>query len=502
MKNYADWKAPKQDLSHLIWPEPQQIIQQTHANFHQLGKDQETLICGIPLAQWRASIRSIWGVQDQPLVATGHQIELYHPGVWVKNILISLLADQIGGRAIHIAVDTDTPKHLTLKWPGSARSITDDPAIMNAEWLGQVRRPSPEYIAQLRKDFEKSAANWPFQPIAGLFFDHLIQACNTPRARLAECLTHATRETDQFLGLNYQFQILSDLLNSDAYLALVYQIASDIGVFATHYNQSLKAYRAEAGIRSSTRPMPDLSMSEDEIELPFWFDELTTGERSRAKVALSPQGSILITPAGDGFVFASHPRSEENQPQRLRKFLEDNNLRLSPRALTLTLFLRLLVVDQFVHGIGGARYDQVTDRIMAGYFGIRPPDFSVTTATLYFPTARQVSRVCLPCLKMEGHRVRHPFIPDKQAYLQAIQSAPRKSIERRNHYLAMHRAIESSPQTALAREQWKSRFQNALVNQEQEKVIFDRELFYGLQSRNRLTEMIDQYRIVFQPSKV
>lgn len=497
MKNYADWKAPKQDQTYLIWPETRQIIQETRANFHRLINDQTTLICGTPLAHWKGWIRSFLGVSDRPLVGTGHQIELYHPGVWVKNVLISLLAEQTGGHAVHFAVDTDTPKHLTLKWPGSSRLISDDPALTSAKWLGQVRGPGLDHINRIKQDLEHSAVNWPFRPIMGLFLDHLTRACNTPSVRLAECLIRATQETDQSLGLDYQFHILSDLLNTDAYLALVYQIASDIQSFANHYNRSLAEYRAESGIRSSTRPMPDLIVSQDGIELPFWFDELGTGQRSRAKVTFSPQGSVLMSPNGERFVFEPRVGNAEDPPDRLRKFLQEHHIRLSPRALTLTLFLRLMVVDQFVHGIGGGRYDQVTDRIMTSYFRIHPPDFSVTTATLYFPTAQELSRVCLPCLKMEGHRLRHPFVPDKQAYLQAIQSAPRKSLERRNHYLAMHRAIESSPQTARALSEWRSRLQQALVSHEQEKTIFDRELFYGLQSRNRLTTMIDQYRMAF-----
>ena len=46
-------------------------------------------------------------------------------------------------------------------------------------------------------------------------------------------------------------------------------------------------------------------------------------------------------------------------------------------------YFRLLLVDQFTHGIGGGRYDQVTDRVMAGFFEIEPPRFSVATATLF-----------------------------------------------------------------------------------------------------------------------
>jgi len=43
----------------------------------------------------------------QHLIATGHQTELHHPGVWAKNALIDAVAGKLGGRAFHFAVDTE-----------------------------------------------------------------------------------------------------------------------------------------------------------------------------------------------------------------------------------------------------------------------------------------------------------------------------------------------------------------------------------------------------------
>ena len=82
----------------------------------------------------------------------------------------------------------------------------------------------------------------------------------------------------------------------------------------------------------------------------------------------------------------------------LGAWLRRNDLRLSPRALTLTMLLRLFVADQFVHGIGGARYDQVTDTLIARHFNLEPPRFAVTTATLYFPGAAGRTRECVACV--------------------------------------------------------------------------------------------------------
>src|SRR5205085_10460682 len=58
---------------------------------------------------------------------------------------------------------------------------------------------------------------------------------------------------------------------------------------------------------------------------------------------------------------------------------------LCPRALTLTLFARVCLGDFFIHGIGGGKYDEVTDAIIRDYFGIEPPAYQVLSATLHLP---------------------------------------------------------------------------------------------------------------------
>ena len=87
---------------------------------------------------------------------------------------------------------------------------------------------------------------------------------------------------------------------------------------------------------------------------------------------------------------------------RLLAWLRRNSLRLSPRALTLTAMLRLLVADQFVHGIGGGQYDQVLDSLIARHFK------KIEAAAVFdhdghalFPGAVDIPRVCLRCLLQE-----------------------------------------------------------------------------------------------------
>jgi hypothetical protein len=81
-----------------------------------------------------------------PLIGAGHQVELFHPGVWAKIILIDQLAKKLAA-AYHFSVDTDAPKHLLLNWPGGGRPITDDPRLATAQNGPELLdAPTPQHL--------------------------------------------------------------------------------------------------------------------------------------------------------------------------------------------------------------------------------------------------------------------------------------------------------------------------------------------------------------------
>jgi hypothetical protein len=67
--------------------------------------------------------------------------------------------------------------------------------------------------------------------------------------------------------------------------------------------------------------------------------------------------------------------------------MEEHGVRLRPRALVTTLVSRLLVADVFVHGIGGAAYDAITDDVVRRLVGSDPPRHAVVSGTLRLPLA-------------------------------------------------------------------------------------------------------------------
>ena len=66
--------------------------------------------------------------------------------------------------------------------------------------------------------------------------------------------------------------------------------------------------------------------------------------------------------------------------------------KVRPRALTLTLFTPIGFADGFIHGIGGGKYDEVTDDIMRRFFQIEPPGYAVVSAMIRLPIAKSRGR--------------------------------------------------------------------------------------------------------------
>lgn len=489
--SYADWKAPGEDGQTLIWPEPGQILKDAAENHRRLSSADGPRIQGVALAAVRRELRRWIGHDhdDQLLFATGHQTELRHPGVWAKDALIDAAAQKTSGAAYHFAVDTDEPKHLLIQWPGASWQITDDEKLASAAWCGLLETPTPEHIKNIRRSMEQSGA----EGVLGHFLDSM-RRLTLESNNLSAVVVNACHELDWSLGLRHHAMLVSPILRSRPYLLLVYHLLARGDKFAAQYNAALREYRQGHGIKSDSRPMPDLRVADDQCEAPFWLDDLRSGKRTRAKVVGGAGRWRLMLEGGEAFAFSELAEGWE-AAEALGRWLVGHQLRLSPRALTLTLFLRLIAADQFVHGIGGGRYDQVLDRLIATHFGVEPPKFSVTTATLYHPEAAGRVRVCLPCIVQRGHRLKHGLLGEqKKALLGRIEALPRRSRERLAVFQEMHERLDAAEVNHPAMGQWRQNLDDAREQERRDEILFNRELFYAIQPRERLEGLIAQYR--------
>lgn len=508
--DYPQWKAPGEDGEVLIWPPPGELLELTGRNNRML-RGLPLKIQGVAMTELRQRQRQWLGHEqdDLPIIATGHQTELYHPGVWVKNVLIDAAAVRLQGRAVHVSVDTDEPKHLTLRWPGGNEPLADDPKLSSAAWSGLLDGPTPAHLNHLEENLRRAAESWPFGPEMMIWaFIGSMRRQSPEMADLSHGLTNAMHQMDWDLGLKHHALVASPVWQSLPFLVLVYHVMARAQRFASDYNRSLKGFREKYRIDNPGRPMPDLKIQADRCESPFWLDDLSTGTRSRAFLFLRKDRWVLrhqadvaggTGEAGGRDEFVLEPDREGwSAAESLLKWLRASRLRLSPRALMLTTFLRLLVADQFVHGIGGGRYDQVADDLMNRHFGIEPPGFAVTTATLWFPLAQGRVRACLPCLKQEGHHLRHGLLGEqKMELVRQIEMMPRKSADRSALFIRMRRQLDQAAAESQTLAKWEEKYRAAQAAEIEDQSIFDRELFYALQPRSRLEMMIEKYRRQF-----
>src|SRR5438552_15517113 len=94
----------------------------------------------------------------------------------------------------------------------------------------------------------------------------------------------------------------------------------------------------------------------------------------------------------------------------------------------------------------------------------------------------------------QGHQLRHRVMGSRKMELvRQINTLPRSSPHRAELFSKMHeqrkKALASDPAIAC----WREHFQDAQRREEEDQTLFDRELLYALQPRQRLEEIIEKY---------
>src|SRR5262249_39384771 len=133
-------------------------------------------------------------VRPGPLLMAGHQPELFHPGVWVKNFALNGLARRHGGVPINLVVDNDTAKSTALRLPAlrlPALAPPDAPrphlvTVPFDRWTDEVPyEEGPVRNEELFRTFPERAASvtgaWGFEPLLGTFWEEALrQSARTP----------------------------------------------------------------------------------------------------------------------------------------------------------------------------------------------------------------------------------------------------------------------------------------------------------------------------------
>lgn len=376
--------APEADGAILVWPGDFSLADMAIRNRERLRKA-EVLLLDRPLSAWRQPI-----CDAAPVIMAGHQPDFIHPGVWVKHPAATRIAARLGGEARYLLVDSDVPDRLRLEWP-----------VMGEQGLQRAFALAPPSGAGLA--FEQfptvaigawteclAAPDLGSRGVMEVFADAFLNG--EGRATLGSDYVSrwisGVQAIEQSLGLSSPSYVrVSEIFDghsavSEAALALASHLVIHARQFAACYNTALAGYRTRRGIRGRQHPIPDLFVSPERVELPFWLID-QAGPRRRMQVSQLSDGEARLL-AGDDVIATVELKQLRSQPRELIRALGvDKGIR--PRALAVTMFSRLLACDLFIHGIGGAKYDQITDEIIRGFLGIEPPAYACASATLRLP---------------------------------------------------------------------------------------------------------------------
>ena len=335
---------------------------------------------------------------DCPLIVNGHQPELFHPGVWAKNFVLDRLGKATGGIGLHLIVDNDAVSSTRIAVPVGSREapriehIPFDADAGSVPWEEATLRD--ETLFRTFADRVSAALScWPLEPmLSGIWpaaverLPNVEHAARVPPPRLSDLLTIVRREAELRLGLNNLELPISQLCETKSFAWFVCSLLSDPQRTHSIYNEVVAEYRRVNRVRNRQHPVPDLSSrmgdtDGDWLESPFWIWRAGDLRRGRLFIRVTPAELQL---ANGKTVIVSLPRpvvgSAESTVAQLQA-LASRGWKLRPRALTNTLFARVFLADAFLHGIGGAKYDEMTDRLIIRLFGVTPPNYLTVTAT-------------------------------------------------------------------------------------------------------------------------
>lgn len=302
-------------------------------------------------------------------VATSHQPELFHAGIWVREFVLAEL-EKRGWEATYFEAD-------------SSRCRVE--AIVPAHNPLRVER---HFLAEGRLDCLPA----PGERAWNEFLDRLelpvrrdwLEAPNL--GRFLAALRH--RAAPHELTRRWQ----SDWASSPVCRRLLDPILADPRGFREVFNQVCRELRTRHGWRSRAHPFPDLRQEGERIELPLWCDGRAVWSDS----------------------------------------VPEHGLR--PRAFLWTAFCRLQA-DLYLHGSGGAAYDEATDLILKGFHGIEPPPYVVVWLNYFLDLPADLEApVRLAELSARLRQVRHnpqrflpehPLARDKTRLLGELAVSPR-----------------------------------------------------------------------------
>ncbi len=322
-----------------------------------------------------------------PFVVTGHQPELFHPGVWVKNFATDALASALGGAGVNLIVDNDIAKTAAIRVPTrNGEEIRAVRAEFDA-WEGDA--PFEDLLIRDRSLFDSFPTrvrgllgDLVDDPVLDLYWPEVARrAAGT--GRVGTLFATARRAVEGLWGVRNFEAPLGEVCETEGFLWFASHLLAHAGRFQTIHNDALAAYRKLYAIRSRNHPVAALARDGDWVEAPFWVWRASSPRR-RPLWTRQRSKTLELRIGGEDEALLELPLGPDREAccavERLAD-LPTRGVRLRTRALTTTMFARTLLADLFVHGIGGAKYDELGDEVSRRFFNFEPPAYLTLTMT-------------------------------------------------------------------------------------------------------------------------
>jgi len=340
-----------------------------------------------------------------PIIMAGHQPTLFHPGVWFKNFAIDAIARRLSARsskthslgqavAINLIIDNDIASSSSIRIPtydaftgqiGRAAVAYDSAASGVAFEQNRIRDRATfnRFAAEVRSAISPLVSD----PLVDRLWPHAIQAAG--RCENVSCaLAQARHALEGEIGLQTLELPLSVVCRSESFMAFAISVLCEAARFRTVYNRSADQYRKTNRIRSSAHPVPNLGIDGEWVETPFWIYSDDFPQRRGAWTRIN-NGQLEISDRNRHSISIALPIGRAT-PAQLQA-LCGSHFKLRPRALATTMYARVVLSDLFVHGIGGAKYDELGDQITKLFWGVEPPELMVVSATVWLPINRSIN---------------------------------------------------------------------------------------------------------------
>jgi len=329
---------------------------------------------------------------EKDIIQTGHSPAITHPGVLIKHSLVNSIAKKVNGIGINMVVDNDAGNDNCLNIPdingsdSSVEKIKYHPGLRNLAFE-EIRYTDPTQLL----GFQESVLKFLHNPGMKETFDNFMNVAITlsgETLQFSDLFTFARHAFLTRFGISNLEVLVSHISETDPFLNFFLHITANLKCFVDIYNTKLREYRKLKKISSKANPLPDLMEKGFVVEMPFWMWKRNEPRKSLfASIANDNRISIICeNKIVEHFDFDGRSRSTKNlQNLEKMKTLISNGIKIRPKAIANTVYSRMFFSDLFIHGIGGAKYDLITDEIIREFFGVEPPEYATISATLYLP---------------------------------------------------------------------------------------------------------------------